>query len=195
MGMATQDSTAARRKRFLSHDNWAGISGLAAVVTILAVLASWLGPRAWQQINAFRDPLHNLSVTIDEPSTDGMDVPHCSTVKGTVKGLPPQDLLWLVIEGPNDDQNKGDFFLITALRVHGDGSWSVANVSLGDQGEKTRPFWFQVYAVDRKDTSVLTPDPNANLKSLPAGFDKPAIERPVRQGEYNIDQCGTPLST
>ena len=190
--MATQDGTTPVRKRFLSHGNWAGISGLLAVLTILAALAGWLGPRVWHH---FRDPVRGLRVTIDEPSTDGMDVPHCSTVKGTVKGLPSQDLLWLVIEGPNNDQNKGDFFVITALRVHGDGSWSVANVTLGEQGENTRPFWFQVYAVDRKDTSVLTPNPTANLKSLPAGFDKPAIERPVRRGEYNIDQCGTPLST
>jgi hypothetical protein len=31
-------------------------------------------------------------MTIDEPSPDGKDVPHCSTVKGTAKGLPSQDV-------------------------------------------------------------------------------------------------------
>jgi len=210
---SSPDPAPAQRTRWHSAPWWGGaVVGMAAIAAVVIALLNWLLPQSANDpppsasglqtstgvslptSAAPSSPLYSLSVTIDEPSTDGMDVPHCSTVKGTVKELPSQAMLWLVIEGPNDDQNKGDFFLIAALRIRVDGSWSAVNISLGDQLETGRPFWFQVYAVDRTATSVLTPDPNANLKTLPAGFNKPAVERAVRRGVYNIDQCGTPLS-
>ncbi|GAA4466521.1 hypothetical protein [Phytohabitans houttuyneae] len=193
--MKPQSADTGKRARkfsnFLGSRVWQGIGVLVAMLGIMITL-TWSSITQW--IREWRDPISRVAASIDSPNVDGMEVPHCSSVSGTVSGLSAGHLLWFVIQQPNPEQQPGEFYLITPVPTKGDGRWTVTNVTTGDEPETGRPFWFQLYVTDEKITSLLKMQDyyDANMPVLPRGFLRRLDERQVRRGQYTQEDCGVP---
>jgi hypothetical protein len=133
-------------------------------------------------------PVADVLTRITRPIANS-NVPRCTTVEGTAGSFPPNQVLWLTIQIPTDQERpmSDGFYIMEKVVPDAQGRWRFQPISIGDPAEANRPFWIGLYLLDVVDgPDAAEPD---NRRDLPPTARKLDEVRIVR-GEDNATGPG-----